>query len=854
MTHPFQNPDLPIENRIENLIYLLSLKEKINFLVDLSEAIPRLGIPKYYHGNECLHGVVRPGRATVFPQAIALAATWDPALIYDVATAISDEARAKHHAIPEYPGTYNGLLTFWSPTVNLARDPRWGRTPETYGEDPYLTGQIGIQFVKGLQGSHPKYLKVVSTPKHFAANNEEHNRFKLKPKISEQWLRDYYLLSFKALIEEGKATSIMGAYNAIFDIPCCHNKMLLTDILRNEWGFTGYAVTDCGGVAHALPYAHNYVKLPTQAAASSINAGIDLECGPIFRKGFLEKAVNKGLVSEQRLNEAVSNVLRARFRLGMFDPPENNPYSKIPFSIVGCEKHSNLALQTARESIVLLKNDPINGLKLLPIDKNKLKSIAVVGPNANIAQFGDYSGLPLNPPIDPLQGIKNKLRNFPIKIEFVPWIPFQSTQHFTIVPSMNLRPKADCGKLKGLVRHYYSSQNFQGQPTQFIDEIIDCNYRSESADPTISNAQTDDSENKVLSRNFSVKWTGFLCPDISGTYQLRVVAKSAKWFKHATFRVGNSKFASKHQLNMVAGEKYPIEIDFPYAGMGSNIRLEWKLPSFHRSATDFNFDREIAAAKTADLILCFSGLSWGDEHEGVDRKDFQLSSQQTALLQTLHKINPHLVLILIAGSNLSLNWEQEHIPSILHAWYPGERGGDAIADVIFGDYNPAGRLPLTFYKGIEQLPAFDDYDLHHGKTYWFLNETPLYAFGFGLSYSTFQYLSLEIPKKSYSKEDLIQFTVQVKNLGPFDGDEVVQVYISWEQRTELMPIKQLKAFKRCHIKKNEIQKVQFEIPVNKLCFWDKKLKKYEIKPGALEIQIGSASNIINLREKLHIIL
>ncbi|HMF31741.1 MAG TPA: glycoside hydrolase family 3 N-terminal domain-containing protein, partial [Candidatus Lokiarchaeia archaeon] len=352
--YPFQNPELTIEERVENLLFLLTIQEKISFLYDLSPGVPRLGIRKYYHGNECLHGVVRPGRATVFPQAIAFAATWDPELIFQVATAISDEARAKHHAVENYPGTYNGLLTFWSPNVNVAVDPRWGRTPETYGEDPFLTGRIGVQFVKGLQGDHPRYLKVISTPKHFVANNQERMRYRFKPKISEKWLRDYFLPGFQPLIEEGHAASIMGAYNAVFDVPCCHSKWLLTDVLRNEWHFKGYVVTDCGAIAYALPPMHSYVKTPTQAAASSINAGIDLECGSIFRRGYLEKAIAKHLVLEERISEAAGNILRARFRLGMFDPKELNHYAQIPFSIVGSEEHSELALLTAEESIVLL--------------------------------------------------------------------------------------------------------------------------------------------------------------------------------------------------------------------------------------------------------------------------------------------------------------------------------------------------------------------------------------------------------------------------------------------------------------------------------------------------------------------
>lgn len=852
MVYPFQNPNLPIEQRIDNLITLLTTEEKISFLYDLSPGIPRLGIKKYYHGNECLHGVVRPGRATVFPQAIGFAATWDPDLIFQVATAISDEARAKYHAVEDYPGTYNGLLTFWSPNVNVAIDPRWGRTPETYGEDPYLTGRIGVQFVKGLQGDHPKYLKVVSTPKHYVANNEEHNRFKLKPKIREKWLRDYFLPGFRPLIMEGQSASIMGAYNAVFDIPCCHSNWLLTDVLRKEWGFNGYVVTDCGAVAHALPYAHNYVLTPTQAAASSINAGVDLECGPIFHKGWLLKAVKKGLVTLERLDFATRNVLRARFRLGMFDPNEINPYTQIPFTVVGCEKHSNLALKTAEESIVLLKNASLDGKKILPLDRNMIKKIAVIGPNADIAQFGDYSGVPFNTPITPLMGLKTKLKDSQIHLTFVPWIPVSVSKKFMVIPSKNLRPKENCEKMYGLVREYYPKPDFQGKMTKFIDEIIDMNYRSETADPTISNAQTDKATFERLSEQFSVKWKGYLCPDISGWHEIMVNTGRSSIFKKATVQVGDSRIGSKINILLEAGRRYPIEIRFPRPRLGSRIQLQWKLPNFHSSEEQMNLDREITAAKESDLVLCYSGLGWGDEHEGIDRNDFNLSKEQQRLIQTVSAHNKNFVLILIAGSNLAINWENDHLPAILHAWYPGERGGDAIANVLFGDYNPGGRLPLTFYKGIDSLPPFNDYDMEKGKTYWFLNQTPLYPFGFGLSYTDFEYLGIKLNKQTLLNTDTLAAQIQLKNLGPYDGDEVVQLYLAYKDRDNLTPLKQLQAFKRVHIKREEIVTVELTVKIADLTFWDEKEKKYAIRSGQVQVQIGQSSQHICLTSMITI--
>ena len=437
--------------------------------------------------------------------------------------------------------------------MNVAIDPRWGRTPETYGEDPYLTGRIGVQFVKGLQGDDPKYLKVVSTPKHFVANNEEHMRFKLKPKISEKWLRDYFLPGFQPLIEEAHAESIMGAYNAVFDVPCCHSKWLLTDVLRKEWNFQGYVVTDCGAVAHALPYAHNYVLTPTQAAASSMNAGVDLECGPLFHAGYLEKAVKKNLVSEERITEATRNVLRARFKLGLFDPNDMNPYAQIPFNVVGSEKHSNLALLTAEESIVLLKNAEVDGRKLLPLDKSAVKSIVIVGPNADVAQFGDYSGIPLNSPVTPLMGLKKKLADSQVEINFVPWIPFASTKQFMTIPAKNLRPKVNCEKIYGLFREYYPEYNFKGTMSKFIDDNLKMDYRSETADPTISNAQTDKTNPEKISEKFSVKWTGNSVRTFRACMKLKPKAMRVPSFEKLRLKSAIAHLQSRFLFNWKVG-------------------------------------------------------------------------------------------------------------------------------------------------------------------------------------------------------------------------------------------------------------------------------------------------------------
>lgn len=694
----YENPDAEIDKRVSNLLSLMSVIEKIQLLTEVAPAIPRLGIAKYDQGNEALHGVVRPGKFTVFPQAIGLAATWDPDLIYTVATTISDEARARWNELEQGKNQkekFSDLLVFWSPTVNMARDPRWGRTPETYGEDPFLTSRIGVSFVKGLQGNDPRYLKVVSTPKHFAGNNEEHNRFECKAFMSERALRSYYLPAFKALITEGGAQSIMSAYNALNGIPCTANKWLLTDILRNEWGFNGYIVSDCGAPGF-LYSPHNFASSREEAAELALKAGLDLECSGycnecyIFRD-YLPKAYEMGKVTESEITSAVFRVLRARFKLGLFDDPSLNPYTLISPSVIGNSKHQQLALDVARKSIVLLKNSN----NMLPLDTKKIRSIAVLGINAATCEFGDYSGTPLNDPVSPLQGILNKAGK-DVNIKTVQWI---------------------------------------GIP------------------------------DSVLKRKISGK-----------------------------------------KANEI-------------------------------------FQEEIKLARKSDVVIAVLGINKSIEMEGRDRSTIDLPADQQQFIKKIYKANPRTIVVLIAGSSLAINWIQDNIPAIINAWYPGEQGGNAIADVLFGDYNPAGRLPLTYYKSTEDLPAFDDYDVFNGRTYMYFDKKPIYAFGYGLSYTSFSYSNIRVDKPSIFKSDTITISVDVKNTGTFDGDEVVQMYLRQKEASVKMPLRQLKAFKRIRINKGEIRTVSFCLSKKDLSYWDNK-NEFVFDSGEYNIQIGSSSDDI----------
>jgi beta-glucosidase len=686
----YENPEAEIDKRVNNLLSLMTVEEKMELLYEVAPAIPRLGIVKYDHGNEALHGVVRPGKFTVFPQAIGLAATWNPNLIYDVSTAISDEARARWNELEQgkkQTEKYSDLLAFWSPTVNMARDPRWGRTPETYGEDPFLTSRMGVAFVKGLQGNDPRYLKVVSTPKHFAGNNEEHNRFECKAVMSERALRSYYLPAFKALITEGKAQSIMSAYNAINGVPCTANKWLLTDILRNEWGFNGYVVSDCGAPGF-LYTPHNFAPTREDAAAMAIKAGLDLECSGycnecfIFRD-YLPKAYNMGKVTESEINSAAFRVLRARFKLGMFDDPSLNPYTKISPSVIGNPEHQNLSLVTAQQSIVLLKNSS----NLLPLNRNNIKSIAVLGINAASCEFGDYSGSPMNDPVSPLQGITNKAGNN-IKVRAIPWM---------------------------------------------------------------------------------------------------------------------GKTSDKKAADMFQAEKQ--------------------------------------LAKSCDVAVVVLGMNKSIEMEGRDRTSLELPDDQQKFIQDIYKSNPNTVVVLVAGSSLAINWIQENVPAILNAWYPGEQGGNAIADVLFGDYNPAGRLPLTYYKSTNDLPAFDDYEVFNGRTYMYFEKKPLYPFGFGLSYTSFSYSNIRLDKPLIERGDTISVSIDIQNTGKYDGDEVVQLYLQQKSDTLKLPIKQLKAFQRINLRKDEAKTVSFLLSRKDLSFWNNK-NEFVMESGEIRILIGASSDDI----------
>lgn len=828
--YPFLNTELPVEERVADLLGRLTLDEKVLQMGNSSPEIPRLDIEQYQWCNECLHGVKGQGSgtmnyfSTVFPQAIGFASTWNPELIFKVATAISDEARAK------YKWGENGL-TFWSPMINIARDPRWGRTQEGYGEDPYLVSRIAVSFVKGLQGDHPKYLKLVSTPKHFALNNTDWNRHTSYSDIDERMLREYYLPHFKACVIEAKANAVMCAYNILNGVPCCGNKRLLTDILREEWGFDGHVVSDCGAI-YDIYHSHKYVSTPEEAVAAAVKAGCDLNCGHpyiVYHK-YLAKAVRDGLLSEETVDRALGRLLTSRFKLGMFDPPELVPFSKISYKVVNCDKHRNLALQTAREAIILLKNDN----KILPLDKN-IKSIAVIGPNANVCRFGNYSGIPAKS-VTPLEGIETQTSKN-TKVHYMEGCKLGD--RLPAIPGKCFFLSGIDEEKNGLKAEYFSNPTLSGRPALVkTDKKVDFKWKRRSPARSIS------------PEKFSVRWTGKLIPPVSKTFQLSLTTDDRMRLFINDKLIADVQYDEPTQLKDVLNHLVNVELN---KGVSYDVRIEYfkKLQGPGIAVLGWNFitqgysdiEKARKVAERADAVILFVGTDTSIAEEERDRSIMDLPGIQEDLVKEIYKVNPKTVVVLINGEPLTISWIKDNIPAIVEAWYPGEEGGNAIADVLFGNYNPAGRLPLTFYKSIDQLLPFNDYDILKGRTYMYFEEEVLFPFGHGLSYTEFEYSSLEINHKDRNNTEI---SMAVKNTGEISGDEVVQLYVHDVVSSVKRPIKELRRFERISLKPGEKKTIEFTLNERDLSFYDINQKKFVAEPGEFDVMIGSSSEDIRL--------
>jgi len=835
---------LTIQERVTDLVSRMTLEEKISQMVFDAPTIERLDIPAHNWWNECLHGVGRAGLATVFPQAIGLAATWNPDLMGQVATAISDEGRAKHHEAARrgLRQIYTGL-TFWSPNVNIFRDPRWGRGQETYGEDPCLTAAMGVSFVKGLQGEHPQYLKLVATPKHFAVHSgPEADRHHFDARVDERDLRETYLPAFEACVKEGKAASVMGAYNRLNGEPCCASPTLLEQILRQEWGFDGYVVSDCEAIRDIFEH-HQVVKTAAEAAALAVKNGCELNCGAVYPA--LVDAVKQGLISEDTIDRAVMRLFAARFRLGMFDPPEQVPYAQIPYEIVDSPEHRELALQAARQSIVLLKNDG----NLLPLRKD-IESIAIVGPNADNLQvlLGNYNGTPARA-VTLLEGIRRKTSPA-TKIYCAQGCGLaDGVPPLEVISPVHLRPANANADEKGLTAAYYDNPRFEGEPMLCqVDQIIDFIWK----DTTPLTGHWGDA--------FAVRWAGFLMPPVSGTYRLGVNGFSAYTLYLdgelvVDYRDIHHPVLKTKEVKLEAGRFYRLQLDYVSRGLDPQVQLLWSPPGVDYKA------RALEAVGKADVVVAVMGLSPVLEGEempvdvdgfvGGDRTDIGLPRLQEQFLKKIYDLGKPVVLVLFNGSALAVNWAAEHLPAILEAWYPGQAGGDALADVLFGDYNPAGRLPVTFYKSVEDLPPFEDYQME-GRTYRFFRGEPLFPFGYGLSYTTFEIDDVRVGQDEIVAGEQFELSVEVTNTGNRAGDEVVQIYARDAAASVTRPVKELIGFKRVSLEPGEKKTLTFTIYANQLGFYNQQMA-YVLEPGEIELMVGTSSVDIAYKIEIRII-
>ncbi len=824
----YKDPSLPIEKRVDDLVSRMTLAEKVSQMMNAAPAIERLDIPEYEWWNEGLHGVARAGYATVFPQAIGLAATWDTNLMAQVADVISTEARAKHNEFVRNNerGRYKGL-TFWSPNINIFRDPRWGRGQETYGEDPYLTARLGVEFVKGLQGNDPHYLKVVATPKHYAVHSgPEPERHAFDAKVYERDLRETYLPAFRATVMEAQAASVMCAYNRTNTEPCCANNRLMMDILRKEWGFNGYVVSDCGAITDIWK-GHQFVKSEEAASAMAVKAGTDLACGREYAS--LIQAVKDGLINEAEIDVSLKRLLTARFRLGMFDPPEMVAYARIPFSENDSPAHRALSLKAARESIVLLKNEN----NTLPLKKD-VKTIAVIGPNADAPEVlvGNYSGRP-SKSVTPLAGIRNAVSP---NTRVLYALGSTLTGEAVIPVPTSFLTVGGKGTATGFKGEYFANQELQGQPADVrTDEQINFDWGRYKPAPHLS-------EN-----NFSVRWTGKLTPVESGTYRLGATADDGvRLYLDGQLLVdawkSNPTKTVTKEVSLEAGRAYDVRMEYYQYNREAIAKFVWSYPRF----AERQIDEAVTVARQADVAVVVLGLSAALEGEemtvsaegfrGGDRTDIALPKGQEALLQAVSATGKPVVLVLLNGSAVAVNWANDNVSSIVDAWYPGEEGGTALADVLFGDYNPGGRLPVTFYKSVDQLPLFTDYNMR-GRTYRYFKGEPLYPFGFGLSYTRFKYDNMELSTNKVKAGDELRITAEVRNVGEKAGDEVVQLYVTDVAATVPVPIRSLAGVKRVFLKPGEKQNVSFVVTGEQMSIIDDSGKRL-IEPGEFLISLG----------------
>lgn len=828
---PFRNPQLSPAERAEDLLGRLTLEEKISLMQNQSPGIDRLGIKPYNWWSEALHGVARNGLATVFPITMGMASAFDDAILEDVYAIVSDEGRAKYHDAHLHGryGRGNEGLTFWNPNVNIFRDPRWGRGQETFGEDPYLTTRMGVAVVKGMQGpADAKYDKTHACAKHYAVHSgpEAKRHYFDVENLPARDLWETYLPAFKALVQEADVKEVMCAYHRFEGEPCCGSNRLLTQILRDEWGYKHLVVSDCGAISDFF-YQGRHETHPdaASASASAVVNGTDLECGVEY--GHLGEAVRKGLITEKRIDESLLRLLEARFALGEMDPDSIVPWSKISIDTVDCATHKDMALEMARRSMVLLQN---NGV--LPLDKSS-KKIAVMGPNAvdSVMQWGNYRGTPSHT-YTILEGIREKIGDVPYEkgCELLENRVFDSYYD-----------KISSNGSIGLSATYWNNMKMEGDiaATQQLTTPV-----------MLSNGGHTVFTDGVGLYNFTAVLEGTFVPEKNGKYTLviegddgyRVYVNGEKvidyWGEHAA---GTREYL----LNAVAGKSYDIRIEYMQAGAEALLRFD--LGMYRQIPPEDVADR----VEDADVVIFVGGISPELEGEdkyyiqcegfsGGDRTTIELPQVQREILKALKAAGKKVIFVNCSGSAMALQPETQSCDAILQAWYPGQAGGLAVADVLFGDYNPGGKLPVTFYKNTEQLPDFEDYTMK-GRTYRYMTEKPLFPFGYGLSYTTFDISKGKLNRRSVSAGKNVVLKVDVENTGDCRGAEVVQVYIRKVGDTD-GPVKSLRAFRRVELEPGEKQTVSFDLTKDSFEFFDTETNTMRTVPGEYEIMYGNSSD------------
>lgn len=802
--YPFQQTDLPLNERVQDLLSRLTLDEKVSLMPQYQAAIERLGVGAYKHGTEGAHGISWLGAATTFPQPSGLACTWNPELLKQIGSAIGDEARAFYKKNPAVNG-----LTLWAPTVDMERDPRWGRTEEAYGEDPELTGQLSTALVQGIQGDHPLYLKAVATLKHFLGNNNEINRGVDSSSIDPRNMREYYLEAFKPAFKEGGAQSMMTAYNSLNGVPVILHPAVM-DVVKGEWGMDGFIVSDAGDL-FGIVKDHNYYESLAQSMAESIKNGIDSVTEETEETvKVLHEALAEGLLAEEDLDRALFNTFRVRFRLGEFDPEEGNPYASIDDSVILSKEHSELSLEAAKQSIVLLKNEHA----ALPLNPQELSKVAVIGPLGDEAFRDWYSGT-LAYGVTPLQGVSKKLAGKQVS--------FESGDDRIILTS------AASGQAVGMT----------------------------GADGRLA-VLHDVPEHGELFRHTAWGWTAHT---LEATSRGQYVTLNDEGTLTASADEIYGWYV-KESLNLVPEEEdavslrtwndKPISLSADGTLRASELEDDAKVHRFRKNIVVNGVEAAVEAAKAAEVAVVFVGnhpLLNGKEE--IDRPDIVLPEEQENLVKAVYAANPNTVVVIVGSYPITSTWIDEHIPAVLYTSHSGQELGNAVADVLFGDYSPSGKLNMTWYRSVDQLPPLMDYDIIKGKrTYMYFDGEPLYPFGHGLSYAQVAYKNLTLAALELQQQDTISLSVELANSGSVDGDEVVQLYVQSLSTRIRRPLKQLKGFEKIRLAAGQSQTVTFSLPVSGLAFWDVSREQYCVEDGEYNILVGRSSGDIQLSAKI----